>query len=100
MLDGINMVYFKLFYLVGGNWWNLQDENDDYVIWNLIQVVCNGGGFYFYVWYKLLIGFVEEKFGYVIMLDKWGWMLGIGFYIDDIFKEVLVIWVDFVCSIC
>lgn len=98
-LDGTNVVHPKLPHLVGGNWWNLQDENDDYVIRNLIQAARDGGGFHPYVWHKPSTGSVEEKLGYAIMLDKWGWMLGTGLYIDDISKEVSAIRADFARSI-
>lgn len=98
-LDGTNVVHPKLPHLVGGNWWDLQDENDDYVIRNLIQAARDGGGFHPYVWHKPSTGSVEEKLGYAIMLDKWGWMLGTGLYIDDISKEVSAIRADFARSI-
>ncbi|WP_428674225.1 cache domain-containing protein, partial [Roseibium sp.] len=77
-LDGTNIVHPKLPKLVGGNWWDLQDANGDYVIRNLIEEARNGGGFHQYVWHKPSTGTVEEKLGYAILLDKWGWMLGTG----------------------
>lgn len=98
-LDGTNMVHPKLPHLVSHNWWDLQDENGDYVIQNLIKAARNGGGFHAYVWHKPSTGFIEEKLGYAIMLDKWGWMLGTGLYIDDIAKEVLAIRADFARSL-
>ncbi|NKX64752.1 histidine kinase [Labrenzia sp. 5N] len=98
-LDGTNLVHPKLPHLVGGNWWQLQDDNGDYVIRNLIEAAQNGGGFHQYVWHKPSTGTVEEKLGYAILLDKWGWMLGTGLYTDDIAREVTAIRTDFARSI-
>ncbi|CTQ55158.1 Oxygen sensor histidine kinase NreB [Roseibium album] len=98
-LDGTNIVHPKLPHLVGGNWWDLQDDNGDYVIRNLIEAAKNGGGFHQYVWHKPSTGTVEEKLGYAILLDKWGWMLGTGLYTDDIAREISVIRLDFARSI-
>jgi two-component system NarL family sensor kinase len=98
-LDGTNVVHPKLPHLVGGNWWDLQDDNGDYVIRNLIRQAKAGGGFHQYVWHKPSTGTVEEKLGYAILLDKWGWMLGTGLYTDDIAQQVVAIRADFARSI-
>ncbi|QDG75656.1 cache domain-containing protein [Labrenzia sp. PHM005] len=98
-LDGTSIVHPKLPHLVGGNWWDLQDDNGDYVIRNLINAAKNGGGFHRYVWHKPSTGTVEEKLGYAILLDKWNWVLGTGLYTDDIAKEVAAIRADFARSI-
>ncbi|MEM5583093.1 cache domain-containing protein [Roseibium sp. AS2] len=98
-LDGTNVVHPKLPHLVGGNWWDLQDDNGDYVIRNLISQATGGGGFHHYVWHKPSTGTVEEKLGYAILLDKWNWMLGTGLYTDDIAKEVAAIRAEFTRSI-
>ncbi|TYC60603.1 histidine kinase [Rhodobacterales bacterium] len=98
-LDGTNIVHPKLPHLVGGNWWDLQDENGDYVIRNLLEEAKTGGGFHQYVWNKPSTGTVEEKLGYAIMLDKWGWMLGTGLYTDDIAREVAGIRLEMANSI-
>ncbi|WP_422378358.1 cache domain-containing protein [Roseibium sp.] len=98
-LDGTNVVHPKLPHLVGGNWWDLQDDKGDYVIRNLIAAAKGGGGFHQYVWHKPSTGSVEEKLGYAILLDKWDWMLGTGLYTDDITREVSAIRVDFARSI-
>lgn len=98
-LDGTNIVHPKLPHLVGGNWWDLQDDNGDYVIRNLIEQARTGGGFHQYVWHKPSTGSVEEKLGYAILLDKWDWMLGTGLYTDDIAREVAAIRADFARSI-
>ena len=98
-LDGTNIVHPKLPHLIGGNWWDLRDDNGDFVIRNLIAAAKSGGGFHQYVWHKPSTGSVEEKLGYAIILDKWGWMLGTGLYTDDIEREVAAIRADFARSI-
>lgn len=98
-LDGTNIVHPKLDYLVGNNWWDLQDPNGDYVIRNLIREARNGGGFHRYSWHKPSTGQVEEKLAYAILLDKWGWMLGTGLYTDDIASEIRNLNADFERSI-
>jgi two-component system NarL family sensor kinase len=97
--DGTNVVHPKLPQLVGNNWWDLQDKTGDFVIQNLIKAAQHGGGFHQYVWHKPSTGTVEEKLGYAILLDKWGWMLGTGLYTDDIAKEIAAIRADFARSI-
>ncbi|CTQ72199.1 cache domain-containing protein [Roseibium alexandrii] len=97
--DGTNVVHPKLPQLVGNNWWDLQDKTGDFVIQNLIKAAQQGGGFHQYVWHKPSTGTVEEKLGYAILLDKWGWMLGTGLYTDDIAKEIAAIRADFARSI-
>lgn len=98
-LDGTNIIHPKLSYLIGKKWWDLQDPEGDYVIRNLIAAAKAGGGFHRYVWNKPSTGSVEQKLGYAILLDKWGWMLGTGLYIDDIAQEVNAIRADFASSI-
>lgn len=98
-MDGTSIVHPKLPHLEGKNWWDLQDGNGDFVIRNLIEAARNGGGFHSYVWHKPSMGTVEEKLGYAIHLDRWGWMLGTGLYTDDISKEVAAIRADFARSI-
>ena len=98
-LDGTNIVHPKLPHLIDGNWWDLQDPEGDFVIRNLIGAAKAGGGFHRYVWHKPSTGSVEKKLGYAILLDKWGWMLGTGLYIDDIEREIAAIRADFSKSI-
>ena len=98
-LDGTNIVHPKLPYLVGNKWWDLQDPEGDFVIRNLITAALNGGEFHEYVWHKPSTGLVAEKLGYAVLLEKWGWILGTGLYIDDIAREVEAVRNDFAQSI-
>ncbi|MTI45060.1 two-component system NarL family sensor kinase [Roseibium hamelinense] len=97
--EGVNLVHPKLGHLVGEKWWDLQDPEGDFVIQSLIEAAEAGGDFHEYVWHKPSTGLVENKLGFAIMLEKWGWMLGTGLYTDDIDREVEIIRADFAASI-
>jgi two-component system NarL family sensor kinase len=93
--DGTNLVHPKLPHLIGKKWWDLQDPEGDYVIRNLMAAAEAGGAFHRYVWNKPSASGDAEKLGYAVMLEKWGWMLGTGVYIDDIAREVAMVRADF-----
>ena len=97
--DGTNIVHPKLANLVGGKWWDLQDPEGNFVIRNLMAAAEAGGGFHRYVWDKPSVGMNAEKLGYAVMLDKWGWMVGTGLYIDDIAREVALVRADFTANV-
>nr|WP_244316822.1 cache domain-containing protein [Pannonibacter sp. XCT-34] len=93
--DGTNLVHPKLPHLIGHKWWDLQDPEGDFVIRNLMAAAEAGGAFHRYVWNKPSANEDAEKLGYAVMLEKWGWMLGTGVYIDDIAREVAMVRADF-----
>jgi two-component system, NarL family, sensor kinase len=63
---------------------DLRDENGVYVIRELIARAREGGGFQRYDWPKPSTGQSAPKLGYAVMLERWGWMLGTGLYLDDV----------------
>jgi two-component system NarL family sensor kinase len=83
-LKGNNLMHPRQPDLVGRNLWNLRDANGNTTIQNLINRAKAGGGFVRYYWEKPSTGKVAPKLGYVVMLDRWGWMLGTGIYLDDV----------------
>ena len=87
--DGTNIVHPRLPELVGHNWIELEDPNGKKVIRDLIDLAKNGGEYYRYVWNKPSTGQDAEKLGYSIFLDRWGWMLGSGLYVDDIAAQIV-----------
>lgn len=97
--DGTNLVHPKLPHLIGKKWWDLQDPEGDYVIRNLMAAAEAGGAFHRYVWNKPSASGDAEKLGYAVMLEKWGWMLGTGVYIDDIASEVAMVRADFTANV-
>lgn len=83
-LHGINLAHPRQPELVGKNLWELRDANGEPVIQRLIAAARDGDGFQRYAWRKPSTGVETEKLGYVVILDRWGWMLGTGIYLDDV----------------
>ncbi len=83
-LQGKNLMHPRQPDLVGRNLWNLKDANGNPTIQRLINQAKAGGGFVRYLWEKPSSGKIAPKLGYVVMLDRWGWMLGTGIYLDDV----------------
>jgi two-component system, NarL family, sensor kinase len=83
-LDGRNLVHPRLPELEGRPLMDLRDENGVYVIRELIARAREGGGFQRYDWPKPSTGQSAPKLGYAVMLERWGWMLGTGLYLDDV----------------
>ena len=89
--QGKNIAHPRKPYLEGKNLYDFQDDNGKYLIQELIQKAKQGGGYTRYLWDKPSGGKSVEKMSYSIGLDKWGWMIGTGLYIDDIEKGVSAI---------
>ncbi|PWV58888.1 cache domain-containing protein [Plasticicumulans acidivorans] len=71
--------------LVGRNLWALRDAQGRPTIQQLIERARAGGGTIEYPWPKPSTHASEApKLGYVIALERWGWMLGTGIYLDDV----------------
>lgn len=68
----------------GKNMGNMQDSTGKYVIRDIIAAAQNGHGYTSYQWEKPSTNRVSPKLTYSISLDKYNWILGTGFYIDDI----------------
>ena len=83
-LAGNNLVHPRKPGLVGKNLWDLTDPHGRHVIRSLLAAARNGSGFQRYDWEKPSSGQMTEKLGYVVLLERWGWVLGTGVYIDDI----------------
>jgi two-component system NarL family sensor kinase len=83
-LQGNNLMHPRQPDLVGRNLWNLRDANGNATIQRLITQAKAGGGYVQYLWRKPSSGKIVPKLGYVVTLDRWGWMLGTGIYLDDV----------------
>lgn len=81
---GKNLVHPRQPNLIGKNLWELRDKEGSPTIQRLIAQARAGGGLVRYIWEKPSTGKVAPKLGYVIALDRWGWMLGTGLYLDDV----------------
>ena len=70
--------------LVGQDLWEVRDRNGLPVVQTLIAHAKQGSGYLRYVWNKPSVKQVAPKLGYVVGLQRWGWMLGTGIYLDDV----------------
>jgi two-component system NarL family sensor kinase len=69
---------------VGHNYWLLRDPQGSLTIQQLIAAASHGGGYVRYLWLRPSTGRLARKLGYVVALDRWGWMVGTGIYLDDV----------------
>lgn len=83
-LNGVNLMHPRQPELVGKNLWDLRDAQGNYTIRKLIARAKAGGGIENYMWVKPSTGKVVAKIGYVVLLERWGWVLGTGLYRDDV----------------
>lgn len=83
-MNGNNLMHPRQPELMGQNLWHLKDPEGNFTIQNLINKAKAGGGAVRYLWEKPSSGQIAPKLGYVILLDRWGWMLGTGIYLDDV----------------
>nr|WP_026144832.1 methyl-accepting chemotaxis protein [Pseudomonas fuscovaginae] len=68
----------------GKNFWDLKDTNGVYLIRELIGAAKRGGDFVTYYFPKPGDSVSYPKLSYSRYLEKWGWTLGAGFYIDGV----------------
>ncbi|HCN89029.1 MAG TPA: histidine kinase [Oxalobacteraceae bacterium] len=83
-LAGVNLMHPRQSELVGRNLWDLRDSKGNPTIQKLIARARAGGGLERYLWEKPSLHKEVPKLGYVVMLPRWGWMLGTGIYLDDV----------------
>ncbi|MBN3851045.1 histidine kinase [Paraburkholderia sp. Ac-20342] len=70
--------------LVGRDLWSLRDSQGAPTIQQLLAAATRGGGYVRYLWHRPSTGKIESKLGYVVPLERWGWMIGTGIYLDDV----------------
>ncbi|RAS34428.1 cache domain-containing protein [Paraburkholderia bryophila] len=70
--------------LVGRDLWELRDPQGMLTIQQLLAASARGGGYVRYVWHRPSTGKLASKLGYVVPLERWGWMIGTGIYLDDV----------------
>ncbi|HTD02996.1 cache domain-containing protein [Undibacterium sp.] len=83
-MHGNNLMHPRQPELVGRDLWDLKDPEGNRTIQNLIAKARQGGGVVRYLWEKPSTHKMAPKLGYVVALEKWGWMLGTGIYLDDV----------------
>ncbi len=86
--DGVNLVHPTQPDFVGQNLLEFQDREGDFLIKNLLQAANSGGGFHRYIWEKPPLLVQEDKLSYVVIIERWNWMMGTGLYLDDIYRDL------------
>jgi methyl-accepting chemotaxis protein len=69
---------------IGDSYWDLQDQQGQYLIRDLLEIGKSGGGFYTYYFPKPGNDEAEPKYSYAIYIEQWDLLLGTGFYIDSV----------------
>jgi two-component system, NarL family, sensor kinase len=83
-MQGVNLMHPRQPELVGKNLIDMRDARGDPTIRMLIERARSGGGFVVYQWQKPSTHLVTSKLGYVTQMERWGWMVGTGQYLDDV----------------
>ncbi|MFY0656635.1 MAG: cache domain-containing protein [Neptunomonas phycophila] len=88
--DGVNVVNGPKRALEGKNLLDLKDPDGVPIIKELISTAKSGGGYVSYKWPKPSKGIDVAKLSYADSIDEFNWMIGTGFYIDDIEDKLAV----------
>ncbi len=83
-LAGNTLVHPRKPELVGQNLLELTDPHGRFVIQSLLYAAMHGDGYQDYAWEKPSTRKMTDKLGYVVLLERWGWMVGTGVYLDDV----------------
>jgi two-component system NarL family sensor kinase len=86
--SGLNLMHPRQRELVGQDLWEMTDPNGLKVIQALMRSAETGNGFQRYAWQKPSTGQFADKLAYVVMLERWGWMLGTGIYLEDVEQAI------------
>jgi two-component system NarL family sensor kinase len=84
---GTSIAHPRQTFRPGRNWIDLTDPDGNKVIASLIEKAREGGGLFQYKWEKPSASATADKLSFAVGLDKWGWMLGTGVYLDDVFAQ-------------
>ena len=88
--QGVNVMHAANPALQGRNLMDLKDPNGVEVIRGLWNAARSGKGYLYYHWNNPETNTTDPKLGYAEELTKWGLMLGTGFWIDSLDKQVAV----------
>lgn len=83
-LQGRVLMHSRQPELLGRELWDLRDPQGRPTIQQLIAQARAGGGYVDYLWRKPSSERMVPKLGYVVAMERWGWMLGTGLYLDGI----------------
>lgn len=88
--NGVNLTHGLKPSLEGTNLIDFKDPTGKYLIKELIAQAKQGGGFVQYAWSNENGSSSAPKLGYAIPIKKWGVLLGTGFWVDGIEKQVAI----------
>lgn len=83
-MAGKNLMHPRQPELVGKDLSDLHDSHGEPTIRMMLERARTGGGFVVYQWSKPSTQKETPKLGYVTVMERWGWMVGTGMYLDDI----------------
>ncbi|MGE4382521.1 MAG: cache domain-containing protein [Arcobacter sp.] len=90
--DGLYLSHIKKDYIGKNYIENKGIENSENVIPEMIEIAKKGNGFYSYIQNeKPTNNLPTKKISYIQGLNDWNWLIGTGFYEDDISSEILEI---------
>ena len=88
--DGLYLSHIKKDYIGKNYIENKGIENSENVIPEMIEIAKKGNGFYSYIQNeKPTNNLPTKKISYIQGLNDWNWLIGTGFYEDDISSEIL-----------
>lgn len=82
--QGRNLMHPRQPDLVGKSLWDMTDADGFPIVQALVSAATQGDGFQRYRWLKPSTQQTTDKLAYVVMLEPWGWLLGIGLYLEDV----------------
>ena len=86
--------------LIGKNLMNLKDPDGKYFIKEMVDIVKNKGeGFVAYKWPKPGFKKPVPKVSFVKGFPEWGWIVGTGLYLDDIYSVINNLKRNFIISL-
>lgn len=86
--DGIYLNHIRKEYIGKSYTENLAIGKNENVVPDMIEIAKNGNGFYSYIQNKPNSESQMEKISFVQGMNDWNWLIGAGFYEDDLKQEI------------
>lgn len=86
--QGISVMHGANPALVGQNLYNTKDANGILMVQRLLAEAQKGGGFLDYTWENSINNKIEPKLGYAINIPNWNIMLGTGFWVSSLERDL------------
>lgn len=86
--DGIYLSHIRKEYISKSYTENLAMGKNENVVPDMIEIAKNGNGFYSYIQNKPNSESQMEKISFVQGMNDWNWLIGAGFYEDDLKQEI------------